>query len=190
MHWPMNNLGTYLWLYVWPLEGKSTKCVWNLKKPNSERIHQIESKTWFQGSWIVCSLRHGFASPLNLALKGFWIFVSPNVILTNLKSSSILDSPKEMTFSQLYLMRFCFSILKIRPLGIDWSNVFSKCLYSHALAFVDGLHKWVPINSIKFSLSPCSEVYWLSHWLMSISLRTTSMLTTPLENEGKVWLVL
>ena len=120
----------------------------------------------------------------------FGFFVSPDVSLTNLKSSSILDSPKEMTFSQLYLMCFCFSILNIRPLGIDWSNVFSKCLYSHALAFVDGLHKWVPINSIKFSLSPCSEVYWLSHWLMSISLRTTSMLTTPLENEGKVWLVL
>ena len=51
--------------------------------------------------------------------RDFGFFVSPDVILTNLKSSSILDSPKEMTFSQPYLMCFCFSILKIRPLGID-----------------------------------------------------------------------
>ena len=62
----------------------------------------------------------------------FGFFVSPDVSLTNLKSSSILDSPKEMTFSQLYLMCFCFSILKIRPLGIDWSNVFSN-VFIHML---------------------------------------------------------
>ena len=62
----------------------------------------------------------------------FGFFVSPDVILTNLESSSILDSPKKMTFSQLYLMCFCFSILKIRPLGIDWSNVSSN-VFIHML---------------------------------------------------------
>ena len=41
MYWPMNNLGTYLLLYVWPLEGKSTKCVLNLKKPNSELFSEL-----------------------------------------------------------------------------------------------------------------------------------------------------